>query len=183
MLNSSIKDNKNLVYKSKTSNSDRWAIIKAALIPAGVFVLCLFVIGQFGGYGKKLLSPLIAAMWLMGTVSSIILPSHRTTIIKETTLTIALYALGMYGLRFLAGMASGISSTMLTDSLDLTMPTTYGNTILGYIQTFLTLTSVLVPMGFITMQGKRIFSLKRNGNKTKFMNQTRNIRDKNGNMQ
>lgn len=179
----SIRDNKNLVYKSKASTNDKWTILKAVLIPMAVFILCLFVIGKFGGYGKKLLSPLIAAMWVMGAVSAAILPSHRNTIIKETTTTIALYTIGIFALRILAGLASGISSTMLTDSLDLTVGPTQGNTILGYIQTFLTLSSVLIPIGFITMQGRRIFSLKKNGNKTKFLQQTRNIRDKNGNMQ
>lgn len=179
----SIRDNKNLVYKSKTNTRDRWAIVKSVLVPASVFILCLFVIGKFGGYGKKLLSPLISAMWIMGAASAVILPSHRSSIIKETTTTIALYAIGIFALRILAGLASGISSTMLNDSLDITIGPTQGNTILGYIQTFLTLSSVLVPLGFITMQGRRIFSLKKNGNKTKFLQQTRNIRDKNGNMQ
>lgn len=182
MLNT-IKDNKNLVYKSTTSSLDRWKIIKAALIPAGVFLICLFVAGRYGGFGKKILSPMMAAMWTMGAVSAIILPSHRTSIIKETTMTVGLYALGMFALRMLAGLASGISSNMLTDSLDLTSSSTQGNTILGYIQTFLMLTSILVPIGFVTMQGKRIFSLKKNANKKKFMDQTRNIRDTNRNIQ
>ena len=179
----SIKDNKKLVYKSATSTQDKWNIIKAAGMPIISFIVCIFAIAKFGSYGRKMLAPMMAAMWTMGTMCSIFLPSHRSSIIKETIFTNIGYAASMLGLRMLAGMASGISSSMLVDSLDLSMGSTQGNTILGYIQNILTLSSVLVPIGFIGLQAKRIISLRRNSNKKKFLDQTRNIRDTNKNIQ
>lgn len=179
----SIKDNKKLVYQSVTSAQDRWKILKAALFPAVGFIICLFVIAKFGSYGRKMLAPMMAAMWTTGSICAFILPSHRSSVIKETVFTNIGYAGAMFGLRILAGLASGISSSMLVDSLNLSMSATQGNTILGYIQNILSLSSVLVPIGFIAMEFKRVFTLKRNANKKKFFDQTRNHRDTNKNIQ
>jgi hypothetical protein len=57
------------------------------------------------------------------------------------------------------------------------MPMSTGNTISGFIQTMLLITSVMVPVGFLGMEGKKILMFRKRMSKEKVLDQLRNIRD------
>ena len=66
---------------------------------------------------------------------------------------------------------------MLMASYNQAIPLTSGSTISGYLQTLLWIASVMTPLGFVGMQGKKIYSFRRKASKQKFFEQTRGLRD------
>ena len=66
---------------------------------------------------------------------------------------------------------------MIAASYDQAIPTSTGNAIPGYLQTMLWFVAVLLPVGDISMQVKRLFQFKRNQSLQKTFGQKRGLRD------
>lgn len=166
-----------ITYKQKVNGSDIFRYVKAIGLPTSVFLIAMYVISKFAGFGTSLIAPMTGAMWGIGVIAALILPSHRSTILTETHVAIPSYLITLTVIRELISIISGVSSEMLMASYNQAIPLTSGSAVSGYIQNLLWITSVLVPLGFIGMQVKRIYSFKRKASKQKFLDQTRNIRN------
>lgn len=167
----------NHTYVKRASAQDMSHIVMAVALPSAVFFLSLYTIARFKGMGTYLIAPAIAVMWLAGAVIAGWMPSHRKDILKETNVTIAGYCGSLIMFHTLIGITSGVSSEMLMATFNQPMATATSNAIPGYLQNALYMVSVLVPISFLSMQGKRVLSFRRNSAKAKIIQQLRNIRN------
>ena len=172
-----MKQKQSLTYRQSVSGADISRYIKAIGLPVGVVLMAMFVISRFAQFGNNLVAPLTGIMWAIGAFCALILPSHRSNILNETHVTIACYLLALAGIRELIALVSGVSAEMLMASYGQAIPLTSGSTISGYLQTLLWISAIMTPLGFVGMQGKRVYSFKRKASKQKFFDQTRSIRD------
>ena len=169
----------NITYKNNTAKKDAFRILKAVAYPTIIMFISLAIINLFGTFGKNLIAPLVALMWLSGVICAAILPSHRGSILKETMITIGCYVLALLAFRSLIVLVSGVSTQQLMASIDQTIPLTYNNNISSFLQTGLMITAVMTPIGFFGMQAKRVLTFRRNISKSKFFDQIRSIRNSN----
>ena len=105
------------------------------------------------------------------------MPAQRQEILRQTLVFVAGYYVSLLAIKILLGVVSGVSSEMIAASYDQAIPTSTGNAMLGYVQTFLWFISVLTPIGFIGMQVKRLRDFKRNQTLYKTFGQKRSIRN------
>lgn len=171
-----VKKNEPLTYKQNMSKYDVYRVIKAIGIPLGLFALGMFTISSFANFGTRLLCPLSGAMWVIGFIVALLMPSQRQEVLNQTMIVCAIYFLTMLGLKILLGVVSGVSSEMIAASYDQAIPTSTGNAIPGYLQQIMWFTAVLVPMGDIGMQVKRLFQFKRSQTLQKTFGQKRGMR-------
>lgn len=171
-------ENKNVLsYKQKASKSDMTRYFKAVALPFGIFIIAIFTIYNFAGFGSKLVAPLTGVMWLVGIGCALILPSHRLSILRETHATVAIYLISLSAIRELISMVSGVSSEMLMAAFGQAIPLTSGSAFAGWLQNLLYITALMTPLGFVIMQGKKVYSFKRKGNQKETLAQLRNIRN------
>ena len=171
---------KTITYRQSLSASDLFRYVKAVLMPFGVFVLALFVTQSLAGFGTKLVAPMTCLMWVTGVVCALALPSHRSSIMNETHMTIGIYLITLVALKYIISLMSGVSSEMLMAAFNQAIPTTSGSAISGWLQTLMWITAVMTPIGFVGMQGKRLFSFKRKNAKEKTLEGLRGVRDGDG---
>ena len=169
--------NSNITYKQTLNSKEVFTYIKAVGIPVGVFLLAMAIISQFGAFGTNLLAPLTGGMWIMGAVTAFMIPSQRGSTCNETHAAIVGYLVGMWGLRLLVSLVAGTSNEQLMATYSQALPTSSGSTISGFLQTMLWITAVMVPVGFLTMQGKKLLTFKKRMNKQKAIDQLRGIRN------
>lgn len=172
-------DNRNVTYKANTSTQDASRIMKAIAYPAIIMFVSLGVINMFGAFGKNLVAPLVALMWLVGDICALLMPSHRRGICKETLMTIGCYVLALAAFRKLLVLVSGVSTQQLMASIDQAIPLTYNNNVASFLQTSLMITTVMTPIGFFGMQFKRLFTFRKKISQAKFFDQIRSIRNSN----
>lgn len=172
-----MKGVQNLSYKRNMSRQEALHTIKAVGFPLLLFGLGLFTISSFANFGTKLICPLSGAMWLIGVIVAILMPSQRTETLNSTMVTLSIYYLALLGLKILLAVVSGVSSEMIAASYNQAIPTSTGNAIPGYLQTMMWFTAVLLPIGDIAMQVKRLFQFKRNQKLQKTFSQARGYRN------
>lgn len=167
---------KPLTYKQNMSKTEVFHVIKAIGIPLMVFGLGLFTISNFAAFGAKLICPLSGTMWLVGFIVALFMPSQRRETLNQTMVICSIYFLALLGLKILLAVVSGVSSEMIAASYDQAIPTSTGNAIPGYLQSMLWFVAVLLPVGNISMQVKRLFQFKHNQSLHKTFGQKRGIR-------
>lgn len=172
-----MQDRKEFTYVKKASGKDRSKLARAVIFPVAIFFFSIIGISTFKNFGRILMTPLIGLMWITGAACALYMPSHRKNIINETLTTIASYNATLLGLRKIIEITSGVSSQMLMATFGQPIATASANTIPGYLQTMLYVSAVMIPFGYVGMQGKRILQFKRNANKQKVMEQLRGIRN------
>ena len=165
-----------LTYKNDLSKEEVKHVAKAILAPIAVFSLGMFTIINFANFGTKLICPLSAAMWIVGLIVAIAMPSQRKEVITQTLTMCSIYYLALLGLKILLGVASGVSSEMLAASFNQTIPTATGNAIPGYLQNFLWFTGIGLPIAHVSLQVKRLFQFKKSQTLNKTFGQKRGIR-------
>lgn len=151
----------NLTYKQRMSMNELSGYIKAVGLPILIFALGLFTIKEYGAFGTKLTSPMLSVMWIIAAITSLLLPAQRHNILKETFVTIGCYCVTLLVLHYFLAMVSGVSAQMLMASFDTAVGTAQGNTMTGYIQIAMWISSVMVPVGYAGVQVKRLFSFKK----------------------
>lgn len=157
-----------LTYKRSQSNADITRFIKATAVPVGVFLLSMFTIDRFNLFGYDLIAPLTALMWVCGVVVAWFLRAQRRSVLKETHVTIAIYMISLTVFKELISAISGVSSEMLMATYNQVLPVTSGAAFSGYMQSMLWITTIMTPVGFVFMEVKKMFSLKRNSEAKKF---------------
>lgn len=166
----------NLTYKQRMGGAQLLKYIRAIGFPIIMFGCAMFTISQFGKFGSTILAPLIGVMWVGGVVCAWLIPSQRTSVLNETHITLAVYLLTLFAIRILIKMLSGVSSEMMQSAFNQPLPLTGGSTITGYLQTLMWITTVMTPLGFIGMQGKKVFTFRRKANKNKELERLRGYR-------
>lgn len=160
-------------YIKKASGKDKSRLVWAIVFPVADFFLCIFSISIFQNFGKLLMTPLIGAMWIIGAVCALYMPSQRKSIIKETLTMIAVYNGTLLGLRELIGLTSGVSSQMLMATFGQPLATATANTIPGFLQNALFISAAMIPLTYAGMEGKRILQFRRQASKDRTMAQLR----------
>lgn len=168
-----------LTYKRNLNRAETLGIIKAVVIPLAVFAIAMFSVSSFDAFGTKLICPLSSAMWSMGYIVALIMPSMRKEVINQTLVMLATYYLSLLGFKMLLGIVSGVSSEMISASYNQPIPITTSTAIPGYIQNIMWFTAVLVPVGHISMQLKRIWTFRHNQTLAKTFGRVRSIRKNN----
>lgn len=166
-----------ITYKQGVSSKEFTGYFLAVGFPAAVLVLTLTVITQFKQFGQNLLAPMVAIMWCCGAICSLILPSHRQHILTEIHWTITGYLLGMFGLQQIVQLASGTTSEMLAATYTHSMPAASNASLSGFLEYMLWIAAVMVPIGFVIMEAKKIVLFRRKVSKQRFFDQLRGIRD------
>lgn len=177
LLVKGVIDVERITYKQGLSGKEISGYFFTVGFPAAVFVLCLVIVAQFGQFGRNLMAPMVALMWMSGAICALILPSHRQSIITETHWTIAGYLVGMFGLQQIVQLVSGTTNEMLAATYTQAMPAASNASLSGFLQYMIWIVAVMVPIGFIVMEGKKIVLFRRKMSKQKFLNQLRGIRD------
>lgn len=157
-----------LTYKRAQSNADISRYLKAIAFPVFNFLLAMFTIDHFNLFGYDLIAPLTGVMWGVGVLVAFILPSHRRSVLKETHVTTAVYLISLIVIKELITAISGVSSEMLMATYNQVLPVTSGAAFSGYMQTMLWITTIMTPVGFIFMQVKKMFTMRRNSEAKKF---------------
>lgn len=168
---------KSLTYKQNMSKQETFRVLKAMGVPIVVFGFAMFTISNFASFGSKLICPLAGTMWIVGFVVALLMPAQRTEVLNQTLAMLSIYFAALLGLKLLLGVVSGVSSEMIAASYDQAIPTSTGNSIPGYLQTMMWFVAVLMPIGHITMQAKRLKDFKRNQSLHKTFGQKRGIRN------
>lgn len=170
-----MKDVSNETFIKKTSAKDISSLIFSAAAPALLFFLCMFTISQFKNYGRLLLTPIMGAMWAAGAVCVLILPSDKESIIHETEGFILALCLGDLLLQKAISIVSGVSADMLTETFSQPLPSTTGNILPGYLQYALWMFTIMIPISYLGLQGKRLINLRRASNKDRELRRIRGI--------
>lgn len=152
-------------------------ILKAIAFPIAVFCLGLFTINMFGEFGKKLICPLSGAMWDVGVLVALLMPSQRKDALNHMLIVCATYYGTLITVHAVLSVVSGVSSEMIAASFEQAIPTSTGNAIPGYLQTMMWFTGVLVPLGEIGYQLKRLFQFKKQQTLAKTFAQKRGLRN------
>ena len=166
-----------ITYRQGMSSQEFAAYFFAVGFPAAVLVLSIVIVTRFGQFGQNLIAPMTAVMLGAGAVCAILLPSHRQNIITETHWTITGYLLGMFGLQKVVQLVSGTTSEMLAATYDQAMPAASNASLSGFLEYMLWIVAVMVPIGFVVMEGKKIVLFRRKISKQKFFDQLRGIRE------
>ena len=174
---------KELTYREGTTSNDIFRYIKAIGFPFIIFMLSLFTISRFALFGSKVIAPLSGIMWLFGVFVAFMLPSQRKSVLNETHATIGGYYIGLILIREMIALISGVSSEMLMATYGQAIPITSGTAFSGTLQSIMWATAIFVPFGFITMQGKKVLTLRRKGNKNREIERLRGIRDNGGHLE
>lgn len=170
----------NITYKHGISNKEMSGYLWAVGFPTLVFALAMVVIMQFGRFGANLIAPMTGAMWVCGAACGLILPSHRKNILTQTHWTIIGYLVGLLGLREVIRLVSGTTTQMLMATYQQAMPAASNTSLSGFLEYMLWILTVMVPIGFLVMQGKTIMLFRRKVSHQKFFDQVRGIRDGKG---
>ena len=174
-----VRNNNMPTYSSGMSKEEAGRVLKAVGVPLLVFALELFTISNFAAFGTRLICPLSAAMWFVGFIIAWLMPSMRKETLNQTMIMCTIYCLALLGLKMLLAVVSGVGSEMIAASYDQAIPTATGNAIPGYLQSIMWFVAVLVPLGEIAMQGKRLFSFKKSQTLQKTFGQVRGTRNAN----
>ena len=104
---------KNYVPKSK-GEMLYTSKIGSLLIYIGTFVLWLYLNSVYYNFGTKIITPLTGAMWILGAVLAMLLPSQRQDIIKHTKWFVLGYLAILFVYRYVIMIVSGVSADNLS---------------------------------------------------------------------
>ena len=171
---------KELTYRQGTTATDIWRYIKAIGLPISIFLFGIYTISTFSTFGTKVIAMLSGFMWVGGVFAAFVLPSQRKSILTETFATVGGYYLALLLIRKMISLIAGVSSEMLMATYGQAIPITSGTAFSGTLQSIMWATAIFVPFGFLTMQGKKVLTLRSKGNKNREIERLRGIRSNGG---
>ena len=141
----------------------------------------MFTIHRFTLFGMNIIAPMTGVMWACGVIVGWFLPSHREATLRETHITIGVYLISLIIFKELVAKISGVSSEMLMATYNQAIPVTSGQAFSGYLQTMLWITAIMTPVGFLGMQVKKVFTMRRNQEAKRFHDRLLGSRRNGGN--
>lgn len=164
------------VYKQSMTSQEAWAYIRSIGFPVLVLLLTMFSVSIFSEFGIRLIAPFTAVMWAMGVVEGIFMSSQRKEILNQTLAFIGIYQVTLLGWREAIKLVSNVTTEQIMASYNQVITLSQSSALPGYLQNALWMTAVGVPIGYITMQGKRAFQFRKRMSKDKALRQYRSIR-------
>ena len=166
-----------LTYKKNMTKSEVLRIIAAIGIPLAVLGLGMYAISSFANFGEKIICPLSGAMWSAGFFAALFVPSQRAEIMNQTMAVCTLYYMGLLGLKILLGLSAGVSTEMIAASYNQAIPVSTGNAMTGWLQNVLWFSAFGIPIGQVSMQGKRLFMFQKSRSLERTFRQRRGLRN------
>ena len=164
-------------YARAAGRRESGRIFRAIVAPLLLFLLCLFTVSNLAGYGTRIVTPLLGAMWALGAVAAWILPVHRQDILGRTERMCAIYCFTLLGLKIMQTILSGASTEMISASYEQPIPLAVGNALTGVVQTIFSLSTLMIPGGYLAMLIKQILQYRKTANLQKAFARARDIRD------
>lgn len=171
------KSNNELVYHSTVSSKDIWPKVFAILVYLLSFGLWMYLDKAYYNFGSNIITPLTAAMYIVGAAFAILLPSQRKETVNHTKWFVLGYLAIMFVYKFVIAAVSGVSSDSLAAAFNQSLPTTTGTAISGWLQNLLWIIAITYPIGFFTMQAKKIPQFIKARSKNRAIREIRDIRD------
>lgn len=103
-----------LVYSSPPTIKTYVPMLLNLLVYIITFALWMYLDSAYYGFGSKIITPLTGAMWVVGAVFALILPSQREEIIRHTKWFILGYVGILFLYRYVIIAVSGVSADNLT---------------------------------------------------------------------
>ena len=166
-----------ITYNQGMTSKELGGYAKAALLPVGVLMIALFVIIQFGAFGKNIMAPACCAVWVFGVIVALKAPSQRQSTLNEVYAMIAGYCAGLYVIRILIGISANTSAEQLMATYNQAMPISTGSTIAGYLQSMLWILAFIPPFTFLGVLAKKFITFRKTAAKNKVLEQLRGIQD------
>ena len=171
------KSNNEIVYHSRVSSQDIWPKIFAIVVYACSFILWMYLDKAYYNFGSNIITPLTAAMYIVGAIFAVLLPSQKKETINHTKWFVLGYLAIMFVYKFVIVAVGGVSSDSLAAAFNQSLPATTGTAISGWLQNLLWIISITYPITFFTFQAKKIPQFIKAKSKNQAIRQIRDIRD------
>ena len=171
------KSTNEIVYHSKVSSQDIWPKIFSFVVYLASFLLWMYLDKAYYNFGSSIITPMTAAMYVVGAIFAIILPSQRKETVNHTKWFVAGYLAIMFIYKFVIAGVSGVSAESLAAAFNQALPASTGTAISGWLQNLLWIIAITYPIGFFTFQAKKIPQFIKTRSKAQTIRQIRDIRD------
>lgn len=166
-----------IIYTDSLSVREMGKKMLTLLIYIGTFGLWLYLHHAYYNFGSKIITPLTGAMWIVGAVLALLLPSQRLEIIKHTKWFVLGYLAILFIYRYVIMLVSGVSAENLSASFGQSVAASSGTAILGWLQNLLWIISITYPVGYFIFQGKKVPQFFGTRSKNRAVREIRDIRD------
>ena len=99
-----------MLYTSSFGFRDIWPKLWNLVIYISTYALWLYLDSAYYNFGSKIITPLTGAMWIVGAVLAILLPSQKHDIIKHTKWFVLGYLAILFIYRYVIILVSGVSA-------------------------------------------------------------------------
>ena len=123
-----------LVYSSPPTIKTYVPMLLNLLVYIITFALWMYLDSAYYGFGSKIITPLTGAMWVVGAVFALILPSQREEIIRHTKWFILGYVGILFLYRYVIIAVSGVSADNLTAAFNQAIASSSATAVVGSLQ-------------------------------------------------
>lgn len=171
------KSNNELVYRTKVTANDILPKIVACFVYIASFLLWMYLDKAYYNFGSMIITPLTCAMYCVGAFFAVLLPSQKKETVNHTKWFVLGYLGIMFVYKFVIAAVGGVSSDSLAAAFNQAIPASTGTAIAGWLQNLLWIIAITYPIGFFTMQAKKIPQFIKTRSKGQAIRQIRDIRD------
>ena len=137
-----------LVYSSPPTIKTYVPMLLNLLVYIITFALWMYLDSAYYGFGSKIITPLTGAMWVVGAVFALILPSQREEIIRHTKWFILGYVGILFLYRYVIIAVSGVSADNLTAAFNQAIASSSATAVVGWLQNLLWIIAITYPIAF-----------------------------------
>lgn len=119
------------------------------------FALWMYLDSAYYGFGSKIITPLTGAMWVVGAVFALILPSQREEIIRHTKWFILGYVGILFLYRYVIIAVSGVSADNLTAAFNQAIASSSATAVVGWLQNLLWIIAITYPIAYFIFQARK----------------------------
>lgn len=145
-----------LVYSSPPTIKTYVPMLLNLLVYIITFALWMYLDSAYYGFGSKIITPLTGAMWVVGAVFALILPSQREEIIRHTKWFILGYVGILFLYRYVIIAVSGVSADNLTAAFNQAIASSSATAVVGWLQNLLWIIAITYPIAYFIFQAKKI---------------------------
>ena len=166
-----------LVYSSPPTIKTYVPMLLNLLVYIITFALWMYLDSAYYGFGSKIITPLTGAMWVVGAVFALILPSQREEIIRHTKWFILGYVGILFLYRYVIIAVSGVSADNLTAAFNQAIASSSATAVVGWLQNFLWIIAITYPIAYFIFQAKKIPQFFGTRSKQRATREIRDVRD------
>ena len=141
------------------------------------FALWMYLDVAYYNFGSKIITPLTGAMWIVGAVFALLLPSQRVEIIRHTKWFILGYVGVLFVYRFVIIAVSGVSADNLTAAFNQAVASSSATAVVGWLQNLLWIIAITYPIAYLIFQAKKIPQFFGTRSKQRATREIRDIRN------